>query len=309
MTEPTILTCRLPEDFRARLTKCLAGEFDFTHTRTDVEAAENLEDRKPLALAIEPQAKPSDQDALRKAHKLYPDLPVILIAATSSSECYSFLQTYGAAGAIPPNPNLTKRQIEFFFHHMLDPVAEPGVGRHFPEGQKVVQRSIRNLNARTNVLEEIMRNFESCNFLDTFDLQLILEEILNNALLHAFRTNRNQPKYSSNTKTALEERDEITVEWAVHRNPRGKKADYGALSIGDNQGLLAPHMVWERFFRHTSLKGLLDTNGRGLYLVHLLSCCLAITIWPGIRTETTAFFSPGLVNEEKPISIRIVPTP
>ena len=77
--------------------------------------------------------------------------------------------------------------------------------------------------------------------------------------------------------------DEVTVEWGIEEH-------FSALAITDNRGLLTPDNVWNSLFRQTSLEGLLDTSGRGIYLMYLHSHELLLTVAPGRRTPVVVLF-------------------
>ena len=103
----------------------------------------------------------------------------------------------------------------------------------------------------------------------------------------------------------LESDGELLIEWAGPSEGAEEAEAYAAVAVSDNQGLLAPHALWEGFYRQASQRGLLDSSGRGLCLVHALSQLLVLTIWPGERTEIVAFLGAGPRGKEKPISVRV----
>ena len=92
--------------------------------------------------------------------------------------------------------------------------------------------------------------------------------------------------------------DKISLAWAASEQ-------FSVFSITDNQGLLERATVWDRFIRQTSLSGLLDTSGRGVYLTHLLSNLMLASVQPGKRTRIAVFFYPGAMRQPKPISVQM----
>lgn len=307
MDQPMVVLCNVPDDLATRLRAATADRWRFLAVGSEEEMVRQLGGERPAALIARPSTDGGEAEILRAAHRLCPGLPTALVAPTSKSVCYSLLQTYGAAGALPPESPLTNTQLRLFLERLTDPAPEPGIASLFPPGQTVHVRSITKTSLRAEVLQELIHDFESCDFLDSYDLQLAFEEIFNNALLHAFRSRRNQVKYTSHSGTALDEEDTVSLEWAVWQDPATGRPGYGALGMIDNQGLLAPARIWDRFFRQTSLRGILDTNGRGLYLVHLLARLLLVTVWPGQRTQVVAVFDSASPNQEKPILVRAIP--
>lgn len=318
MDLPAVVLCNVPDDLATRLSHATldtaAGapgaaseRWRFLTVSSVDEMVRQLAGEPPVALIARPGADGAEAEVLRAAYRQCPGLPTALVAPTAKSECYSLLQTYGAAGALPPDIPLTDIQLRLFLERLIDPAPAPGIASLFAPGQTVHTRSITETSLRADVLQELVRDFAACDFLDSYDLQLAFEEVFNNALLHAFRSRRNQVKYTSHSGATLDEEDTVTLEWAVRTDPATGRPAYGALGMIDNQGLLAPARIWDRFYRQTSLRGILDTNGRGLYLVHLLARLLLVTVWPGQRTQVVAVFDPASPNQEKPVLVRAIP--
>ncbi len=307
MSEKSLIAgWRVPIDFRARLEKAMEARAEFLWLNEESEATACLIGFKPLkALILEQPSDPATRDLLRVVHLSHPNLPIAFLARTTESSIYTNLQTYAVGAALPPNGNLSDRQLQLFFQHLIAPSRQWGLADYFPEGHPISRYHVTDQTRRAEVLESVTTDFNGSVPVDSYDLQLVFEEILNNALIHAFRTSRSHAKYGAVSKTQLDSEDEVCVEWTTFRPASAEENGCGALAVADNQGLLAPQVAWERFFRQTSLKGLLDTNGRGLYLVHLLSSLMLINIWPGKRTEVLAFFDPVPQGTDRPVSIRI----
>jgi hypothetical protein len=297
---------RVPPEFRVRLEACLSVNYEWAWLEADSEATALLRGEKPIvALILEQPFDSTGRDLLREAHLNHPDLPIAFLARTTEAPIYTNLQTYAVGAALPASPDLSDRQLDLFFKHLIEPNQRGGLSDYFQPGHPIKRYRVTDQARRNEILETVSSDFDGTVPVDSYDLQLVFEEILNNALIHAFRTTRSHPKYGAASRTLLDSEDEVCIEWTTCSNLQDAAQSHGALAISDNQGLLAPHVAWERFFRQTSLKGLLDTNGRGLYLVHLLSSLMLINIWPGKRTEILAFFDPVPQGTDRPISIRV----
>lgn len=309
MSEKSLIAgWRVPPEFRVRLDECLNAEYERVWLDEESEASAFLQSgRRVAALLLEQPSDSLGRDLLRVAHLSRPDLPIAFLARTTESPIYTNLQTYAVGAALPASPDLSDRQLSLFFKHLVEPNQRGGLSDYFPRNHPIKRYRMTDQARRNEILEAVSTDFDGTVTVDSYDLQLVFEEILNNALIHAFRTTRSHPKYGAVSKTLLDAEDEVCIEWTTCPNPQDATQTCGALAISDNQGLLAPQVAWERFFRQTSLKGLLDTNGRGLYLVHLLSSLMLINIWPGKRTEILAFFDPVPQGTDRPISIRVHP--
>jgi len=288
-------------DFQSRLGERLEGDYELIATRTFEETRAQLERGRPAILFVGPEDLAQyGEDLTQTSYRLYPDLPVALIESTSSANCFWLLQMYGLSAAIPRSLSFSRRHLKVFFDHLTTPLPGFSIEPYFPQGQNITRRRVTDLSMRDEILNDLISSFAGCPYVSSHDLQLIFEEIFNNVVFHAFRTRSTEAR---NAGEALDEPlkpdEEVFLEWTT-----GEEA--GALAITDNQGLLSRQDVWDRFFRQTSLTGLLDIDGRGLFLAHLLSRQVVVTIAPGRRTQIAVFFSPDPPENEKLISVRVV---
>jgi hypothetical protein len=239
------------------------------------------------------------EDLMRTTYALCPNLPLVLVEDTTSANCFWLLQMYGLSAAFPPSLSFSPRYLQNLFYHLTSPESVLALDPYFAADGKVVRRQIDVPSQRSQVLETLTADFAARDHVQPHDLELIFEEILNNALFHAFRNRHlGVRRERESIERPLESTEEIIVEWGVTEA-------IGALAVSDNRGLLSRQDVWDRFYRQTSLTGLLDTDGRGLYLAHLLSRQVLVSIAPGRRTHIAVFFGPAAKNE-KLISIRVV---
>ncbi|NQU42707.1 hypothetical protein HQ520_05445 [bacterium] len=300
MTCSSLLFAYAGPEFQERLTAALGDRYSLVFAEDAEQARGILTRTRPLALLVAPFAQAAaDHDVLRIANQRYPDLPVALVAATNTSSCFHYLRTYGVGAALPPGLGVSGDLLRLFFLHLLDPSALFDLKDYVPPNCARQEERIMAPSQRSGVLERLIADLGPKGHVNVHDLQLVFEEVLNNAIFHAFRTDRNEPKYSGASDAPFDAADVITVEWA-------SGDEYSMLAVTDNQGLLSRHVVWNRFLRQTSMMGLLDTNGRGTYLTHLLSKLVLITVLPGQRTRVAAFFSAGSAKGPKPISIQVV---
>lgn len=131
------------------------------------------------------------------------------------------------------------------------------------------------------------------------DLELVVDEIVSNAVWHAPAHADGTPKYESLSSVALEVDEYITVEC-------GHDSEKYGLSVSDGSGRLTKEMVLERIERHATGQGLLDLRGRGIHLTRMLSDRMIINIRRGERTEVILLnyfqpkyrgFKPLYINE------------
>ncbi|HBF33608.1 TPA: hypothetical protein DDW35_03495 [Candidatus Sumerlaeota bacterium] len=287
------------QPFQDRLTKALGNDFSFTCVCEGEGVRHALLERRPDALLINPRERiPADEDPLRIARGIYPGIPAALITATDTSACFQLLRTYGLGSALPPNLGLPPYLLRYFLKHMARPSSLLELDAFLDRSVTLTSANVTASGERIALFEQIRHDFAACPYVNIHDLQLVFEELLNNALFHAFRNERNQPKYVGGKEQVIDVEDKICLHWAAGEQ-------FSVFSITDNQGLLERATVWDRFIRQTSLSGLLDTNGRGVYLTHLLSNLMLASVRPGKCTRIAVFFYPGSMRQPKPISVQM----
>jgi anti-sigma regulatory factor (Ser/Thr protein kinase) len=141
-----------------------------------------------------------------------------------------------------------------------------GIVPHLSQGTEIARRPIRLRQDKAEVIEEVL-NFARRLRADTkflFELRLILEETINNALFHAFHDDQQQERYNIESFTGLGPGEEVSVEFGADRQTI-------ALAVTDNQGTLRRETILGKILRQCSAEGLLDQSGRGLHLVYSLA--------------------------------------
>src|SRR5690606_2902018 len=125
------------------------------------------------------------------------------------------------------------------------------------------------------------------------NVTLVLREALTNAIFHSYREpGSHSRKYSPETFLGLY--DEDSVEVTLSATPQ-----WFRLSVRDNSGSLGPLSVANSLDRHRSEQGVLDSRGRGFYLMRHLSHRMIIRIQRGLATTVDLYF---LRRENGPFS-------
>lgn len=168
----------------------------------------------------------------------------------------------------------------------LDARAAPlGLERYLADGTEIWESAIRGRNDKAEIIESVVDGAAQVNEdrAFQFDLRLIMEELLNNAIYHAFQDNIGREKYRIGNFKGLAEGESIRVR-------TGHDDRTFAVSISDNQGTLRRDTVLHKLERHVSVRGLLDENGRGLYLTYSLAGRVVFNLRKGELTELIVLF-------------------
>jgi hypothetical protein len=176
--------------------------------------------------------------------------------------------------------------------------APTGVESHLTKGSPLSHYNLREKGDKAPVIDEVVARAACSNgdkaFL--FDLRLILEEVLNNAIYHAFMDEHGREKYQLGSFQQIGEGESINVTAGCDGRTFG-------VAIRDNQGKLRRDTVLHKLERHLSIQGLLDENGRGLYLTYSLAGRVIFNLRRNQMTEIVVLFpaAPGAWPECSPI--------
>ncbi len=162
-----------------------------------------------------------------------------------------------------------------------------GLARYLLPQCEIVRRyEVRSSEQAREVRKEIARLFTE-RYESTRDVELVVDEMVSNALYHAPVLPDGTPKYEDMSDVCLEAGEYITIECGVDAEKYG-------ISVGDNSGRLTKQTVLERIERQVSGKGLTDRRGRGIHISRMLSDRMIINIKRGARTEVVLlnYFTP-----------------
>lgn len=199
----------------------------------------------------------------------------------------------------PPEP----AELDLLLHCVVSPRDGFGLVLHFEHTLEMFSLTVRTRPAKNEAIERVINYFATNGFdiHKLYNVRLILEELLNNALFHAFRDDAGREKYRMSDFTSLEAEEQVRVDY-------GNSGHVIGFSITDNAGTLHPEVVLEKMARQHTREGLLDVSGRGLHISRMLTSNLFINIEEDRRTQIVAVFqeneSPARL---KPLTINYVP--
>jgi anti-sigma regulatory factor (Ser/Thr protein kinase) len=136
------------------------------------------------------------------------------------------------------------------------------------------------------------------------EMMTCFAEALTNAVYHAPRNTEGEEKYKKlSTIEQLLPSETVTVQMGADSQKVG-------FSVQDQFGALLPKTLLYWLHRHQTGNGLLDTHGRGLYLMHSLADRLVVSLSPGKKTDFTLLsYKTGFKAPvgDKPILIHLLP--
>lgn len=186
--------------------------------------------------------------------------------------------------AIKSGPQ-TIEEVTQFVYCLQNPMNGFGLSRYFYHTSELYAYNLRTIDERNQTVDRVINHFATTGYEihELYNVRLILEEMLNNALFHAFRDAAGEEKYSIHTFEALEEHEQVRVEY-------GSSSVVAGFTVTDNSGTLPLRRIIAKLERQFVDDSLFDENGRGLYLSHMLSSALIFNLEEGKRTQVVALF-------------------
>lgn len=170
-----------------------------------------------------------------------------------------------------------------------------GLENYVESNAKLQIFRVRSTDEIEHVRELLIAVVESTGLFETraHTLRMIFEEIASNALYHAYG-------YKKFERVIL--RDDQIVEVRF-----GKDDKKFGFSVTDHSGRLTKEIVLRKILRAMSQDGILDTDGRGLFLTRSFSDRFIINIKPQQKTEIVVlnYYRSGEENN-KPLYINVV---
>lgn len=193
-------------------------------------------------------------------------------------------------------------QVRLFVDCVCNPLSGFGLSRYLFQTSEIYTVSARTLEEKNRAIEQVINYFATTGFEihQLYHVRLILEETLNNAYFHAFRTEDRREKYSIRDFVSLEENEAVVIEY-------GNCGEVSGFTVTDAAGTLPPEVVLRKLERQYNRDGMMDEGGRGLYLARVLSAHFVVNIDPGNRTQVIALFQSGKeIPEPKPFMVNCV---
>jgi len=214
-----------------------------------------------------------------------------LVTSQLLEEYLYSLRSWGLTRSIVKTPPVDADEVRQFLAMLADPLEGFGLLQHFNGTLEMYSAEVDSLDAKHEAIEQVINHFATCGF-DVhrlYNVRLTLEEILNNALFHAFQSPDGMEKYSIQSIGRLQPGESVRIHY-------GSDAAKVGFAVTDSAGSLPTDVALSKLERQMDHSGLLDESGRGLYLARIMSSRLIINVEHGKRTQVIALF-----DEAKPV--------
>ncbi len=217
-------------------------------------------------------------ELIARVRSQYPGTKTALITAYNIDDYVRMARENDISNIIPKS---TPFNFDEFNSIVYNLVTEEifGLQRYMLEEEFETVKEYRLLgSAEINEVEtDIIENISQFHQPQPF-VQILLEELITNAVYHAPVDEHGQEKYVKHSDVTLEESEAVEI-------CLGKDSEKYGVSVTDTSGKLTKEQVLYRIDRHIHGEGLLDENGRGLHMSRLYSDRLVINIKKDVRTE------------------------
>jgi CheY-like chemotaxis protein len=157
-----------------------------------------------------------------------------------------------------------------------------GISKYMlPDFTTVKEYLLRNSQEIAKVEQEIMDAISGFHRPQLF-VQILLEEVITNAIYHAPTDKNGKKKYEKHSQVILDEKETVKITLA-------KDSEKYGVAVVDPSGKLTKEQILFRLDRHIHGEGLLDENGRGLHMSRMYADRLIINIKKNTMTEVMFF--------------------
>lgn len=243
----------------------------------------------------------TDSVLLPSLRREMPRLKIALASKAPVESHFMLLRQFRIYTVIPKMVPFNFDEFLLSIENLLSPERAFGLGRYLRNPMQVRNGLIHTRQDRATVVDDSLaffRRFRSSEH-DLGEIRLAFEELINNAVYHAFRRHGGAEKYRVGEFKNLDGSERVQVEY-------GHDPHYLGVSVSDNQGSIDVDTVLSKIERQITDEGLLDESGRGLYLTRTLADRMIVNVEPGAITQVVLLFSHRRLPQVKPIYFNIM---
>jgi DNA-binding NarL/FixJ family response regulator len=216
---------------------------------------------------------------LSNVKKNYPDTRVVIITAYRLDDFIEKVKETGIYNIIAKTVPFNFEELSLVIDGLLKPGHTFGLERYLSPDTEISEFTISRSEHIVEAFTTLRAFMEANQVAEVDDLSTALMEAITNGVYHASKNDQGEDKYKKGSKIIeLEPHEYVTVRY-------GRDDERIGISISDQGGQLTAEDCFYWLFRNFSGEGLLDTSGRGLFLMHSLADRFSININPGKQTE------------------------
>jgi DNA-binding NarL/FixJ family response regulator/anti-sigma regulatory factor (Ser/Thr protein kinase) len=216
-------------------------------------------------------------ELLRQVKQKYPGIKTALITAYNTDDYVRMAKENGISNIIVKSTPFNFDEFNSVVHSLVTENIF-GLANYLLPDYRIVSQYVLNGSAQIGETEEkILAEISKFYKPEPF-VQILLEELITNAVYHAPVDNKGQVKYKKHSDVALEDGEMVRIVLGIDSEKYG-------VSVTDTSGKLTKETVLYRIDRHVHDEGILDESGRGLHISRLYADRLIINIKKNQATE------------------------
>jgi CheY-like chemotaxis protein len=216
-------------------------------------------------------------DLLNRVRELYPAIRTALITAYNTDDYVRMAKVHNISNIIPKSTPFNFDEFDALVHGLVTQNIFGLSRRLRPQGRIAGEYLIRGSADIVPTEQAVLAAISAFHRPEPF-VQILLEELITNAVYHAPVDAEGRAKYQKHSPVSLQESESVSVTLGVDDEKYG-------VSVSDRSGRLTKEQVLFRLDRHINAEGVLDESGRGLHMSRLYADRLIINIKRGVATE------------------------
>lgn len=274
-------------------------ELEIDSSPQPLDAREKLKE-KTYDLVISDINMPEEDgfSFLTHVREAFPETKTALITAYKVEEYIRNAKKTGAFNIIAKTAPFNFDELSNVVNNLLNPASAFGLKTYMQENVDLTEIEIKSSDDIMKAFHELMEFLNQNQVENLNDLLTAVIEAATNAVYHVAKLPDGTLKYEKGQHIESLEADERVYLYY------GKDEDRIGIGIVDQGGRITADEVIFWLDRNISGKNLMDTHGRGVYLIHRLVDRLLVNIAPGKRTEIIMlnYFTPDF-RSNKPVYI------
>ncbi|MEB3244849.1 MAG: ATP-binding protein [Vampirovibrionales bacterium] len=243
------------------------------------------------------------KQVLQTAKQRFPTVRIALLSGYATDQLLPLMMSLNVGQAWVKSVPFDYQFFGQLVGQLLDPSLAFGLAGHMQPEAELTSIRVTSSAQITTCMNQFKTILEQHQIKAADEMMTCFAEALTNAIYHAPRNPQGEEKYAKWSQIdALLPEETVTVEI-------GADAHHVGFMVHDNFGALDARTLLYLLHRHQAGDGLMDTHGRGLYLMHSLASRLVVNVKPGQCTEFILLTQKNVQNVsvgDKPILIHVV---
>lgn len=237
--------------------------------------------KQPYDLVITDINMPGEDgfSLIQHIRQQYPKTKTAMITAYQVEDYVRNAKKTGVFNIIAKTAPFNFDELSTVVNNLLDPSSAFGIERYLDPHCKLAQIVIKNSDDIMVAFNALQRFLEQAGVHNPNDLLTAMIEAITNAVYHVAKLPDGSLKYEKGQQIeTLEENEYVYIYY-------GQDLEKLGIAIVDQGGRITADEILYWLDRNISGSGIMDTHGRGVYLIHRLVDRVLINIAPGQRTE------------------------